>query len=264
MMNEEIDVSELPTDGPVALIDGDSLLYFEMGKPTLEDAIDGLNQRLLHMLNQCKTARYAGFLTIGRCFRYKAAKTKDYKHNRKGGNKPIIFYALKEYLKQEWKFEYIPELEADDLVAVYADKIVGHIDTIICSPDKDVLYQVPGIHYNYRTAEFIDTNIYEAETFLWKQTLMGDPTDGIPGLPKVGPKTAETWLNYMPLQNMPAFVLNKYIEKFGNHEGIRKFAETFRLVYILKSKEDVLRETGIELKDLVINDVKPLNENQCL
>ena len=109
MMNEEIDVSELPTDGPVALIDGDSLLYFEMGKPTLEDAIDGLNQRLLHMLNQCKTARYAGFLTIGRCFRYKAAKTKDYKHNRKHGNKPIIFYALKEYLKQEWKFEYIPE-----------------------------------------------------------------------------------------------------------------------------------------------------------
>ena len=249
-MNEEIDVSGLPTDGPVALIDGDSLLYFEMGKPTLEDAIDGLNQRLLHMLNQCETARYAGFLTIGRCFRYNAAKTKEYKYNRKRGSKPIIFYALKEYLKQEWKFEHVPELEADDLVAVYQTE-----DTIICSPDKDVLYQVSGRHYNYRTAEFIDTIPYEAGTFLWKQTLMGDSTDGIPGIPKVGPKTAETWLNDMPLQNMSGFVLKKYIEKFGEVEGICKFAETFKLVYILKSKEDVLRETGIELNELVINNV---------
>ena len=259
MMNEEINASELPTDGPVALIDGDSLLYFEMSKPTLEDAIDGLNQRLLHMLNQCETARYAGFLTIGRCFRYQAAKTREYKGNRKKGSKPIIFYALKEYLKQEWKFEYISELEADDLVAVYSNE-----NTIICSPDKDVLYQVDGRHYNYRTAEFVETTDVEAEIFLWKQMLMGDPTDGIPGIPKVGEKTANTWLYDIPLLDMPTFVLNKYIEKFGNHEGICKFAETFRLVYILKTKEDVLRETGIELKDLVINDVKPLNENEWL
>ena len=55
---------------------------------------------------------------------------------------------------------------------------------------------------------------------------------------------------------MPTFVLNKYIEKFGDHEGISKFAETFKLVYILKSEEDVLRETGIELSKLVINDIK--------
>ena len=84
---------------------------------------------------------------------------------------------------------------------------------------------------------------------------MGDPTDGIPGIPKVGIKTAEAWLNNVQLQEMPAFVLNKYIEKFGTSEGISKFAETFKLVYILKSSEDVLRETGIELPELVTNDV---------
>jgi hypothetical protein len=235
----------------VALIDGDSLIYFEMGKPTLEDAIDSLNHRLQEMIDRCGADKYAGFLTIGKCFRYKEAKTRKYKGNRKHGNKPIIFYALKEYLKQEWKFEYIPELEADDLVAVYSNE-----NTMICSPDKDVLYQVEGTHYNYRTADFVETTDVEAEIFLWKQMLMGDPTDGIPGIPKVGEKTADTWLYDMPLLDMPTFVLNKYIEKFGNHEGILKFAETFRLVYILKTKEDVLRETGIELKNLVINDVK--------
>jgi len=243
----------------VALIDGDSLIYFEMGKPTLEDAIDSLDHRLHEMIDRCGADRYAGFLTIGKCFRYKEAKTRKYKGNRKHGNKPIIFYALKEYLKQEWKFEYISELEADDLVAVYANE-----NTMICSPDKDVLYQVKGTHYNYRTADFVETTEVEAEIFLWKQMLMGDPTDGIPGLPKVGPKTADKLLETIQLENIPQFVLKKYIEMFGIHEGVCKFAETFRLIYILKSKEDVLRETGIELKDLVINDIKPLNENEWL
>ena len=235
----------------IALIDGDSLIYFEMGKPTLEDAIDSLDHRLHEMIDRCGANRYAGFLTIGKCFRYSQAKTREYKGNRKKGSKPIIFYALKEYLKQEWKFEYIPELEADDLVAVYANE-----NTMICSPDKDVLYQVEGTHYNYRTADFVETTDVEAEIFLWKQMLMGDPTDGIPGLPKVGSKTADKLLNNIQLENMPQFVLKKYIEKFGNHEGICKFAETFKLVYILKSQEDVLRETGIELSKLVINDIK--------
>ena len=41
---EELDVLQLPEDGPIALIDGDSLLYYEMGKPTLEEAIEGLNK----------------------------------------------------------------------------------------------------------------------------------------------------------------------------------------------------------------------------
>ena len=236
----------------IILIDGDSLIYFEMGKPTLEEAIDSLDGRIHEMMNRCGTTKYAGFLTIGKCFRYTQAKTKKYKGNRKKGIKPIIFYALKAYLQQEWKFEYISELEADDLVAVYSD----YQNTIICSPDKDVLYQVDGRHYNYRTAEFVETTDVEAETFLWKQMLMGDPTDGIPGIPKIGEKTANKWLYDVPVLDMPTVVLNKYIEKFGNHEGILKFAETFKLVYILKTKEDVLRETGIELSNLVINDIK--------
>ena len=60
----------------VILIDGDSLLYFEMGKDTLEEAIESLDGRLFEMLNLCKAEKYAGFLTIGKCFRYKEAKTK--------------------------------------------------------------------------------------------------------------------------------------------------------------------------------------------
>ena len=93
---------------------------------------------------------------------------------------------------------------------------------------------------------------------------MGDSTDGIEGLPKVGPKTADLWLELVQPLDMPEFVLKKYLEKFGISNGIDKFAETFKLIYILKSPEDVLRETGIELPELVTYDVKSQNENEWL
>ena len=241
----------------IALIDGDSLIYYEMNKPTLEEALDSLDGRLHQMFEEVKATKYAGFLTSGKCFRYNAAKTKPYKGNRKYGDKPIIFPAIKEYLRQRWNFISVPELEADDLVSVYHDPL----KTVICSPYKDVLYQNKVCNYNYGKAEFVTVDENEATTFLWKQMLMGDSTDGIQGIPKVGQKTADTWLKNVIPQDMPKFVLEKYTEKFGIHEGITKFAETFKLVYILKTKEDVLRETGIELPDLVAYDVEPVKED---
>lgn len=233
------------------LIDGDSLIYYEMGKPTLEEALQGIDQRINQMLVECKATKYAGFLTSGKCFRYNVAETKPYKGNRRHGDKPIIFPALKEYLRQEWNFISVPELEADDLVSIYHDPM----KTIICSPDKDVLYQNKVHNYNYGKADFVTMDENDSIRFLWKQVLMGDSTDGIGGIPKVGPKTAEKWLEDVLPHEMPAFVLNKYIEKFGIHEGIYKFTETFKLIYILKSREDAVIAAGIELPDLETYDI---------
>jgi len=241
----------------IALIDGDSLIYYEMGKPTLEEALQSLDGRLHQMFEQTKATHYAGFLTSGRCFRYAAAKTKPYKGNRKKGDKPYIFPAIKEYLRQEWGFTSVPELEADDLVSIYHDPL----KTVICSPDKDVLYQNKGVHYNYGKAELIIVDENESIEFLWKQMLMGDSTDGIQGIPKVGAKTADAWLKPIYTDKMPEFVLNKYIEKFGLYKGVTNFAETFKLVYILKDVTDVHREIGIELNPLTTYEVNHINSD---
>ena len=106
------------------------------------------------------------------------------------------------------------------------------------------------MHYNYGKAETVVVDEVKAAKFLWKQMLMGDSTDGITGIPKVGPKTADKWLADINTDEMPTFVLQKYIEKFGYAKGISNFAETFKLVYILKNKEDVWRETDCQESDL--------------
>ena len=92
--------------------------------------------------------------------------------------------------------------------------------------------------------------------------LMGDSTDGIVGIPKLGVKTADKMLDPLKTKDMPTFVLNKYIETFGIHEGISKFGETFKLVYILRSRKEALLETGIELDDLVINKVETAESDE--
>jgi hypothetical protein len=246
------DVTRLPKDGNICLIDADSLVYYEMDKPTLELAIQGIDARIKNMLDVCNTTLFAGFMTEGRCFRYKV--TSSYKGNRKGRPKPPIFYALKAHLKQKYGFWALSALEADDLVCYYS--FTDNRKTIVCSPDKDVLYQCIGMHYNYQKAHFQHTTPEEALKFLWKQVLMGDSTDGIPGLPGVGSKTSDNWLKTR-VTDFEGFALKKYVEKFGMVEGVFKFHETFRLVYLLRSSEDITRETGLVLPALEVSQLEP-------
>lgn len=234
----------------VALIDADSLIYYEMGKDTLEEAMESIDTRIKQIINFAEADYYVGFLTLGECFRYKIAKSKPYKYNRRGGaSKPPIFYALKEYIQQKWGFYGVNGLEADDLVAIHQHE--DNIESVICSPDKDVLKQLVGRHFNYGKQEFVTTTDQEADEFLVKQILMGDSTDGIPGIPKVGEKTAQKWIeqaNY-DIECIRSMAFQKYMEKFGLRKGIHKFAETFNLVYLLRTKAEAY-DVGVTDVDL--------------
>lgn len=106
----------------------------------------------------------------------------------------------------------VPEVEADDVIGTYAKQASEQGKTVlIASGDKD-LAQVVNEKVN-----LIDTMkkvIYDEHGVLEKYgvrpdqiidylTLMGDSSDNIPGVPKVGPKTAVKWLQeYQTLDNL--------------------------------------------------------------
>ncbi len=119
-------------------------------------------------------------------FRHNIAKTKPYKGNRDGMVKPRFLDHCKEYLVKQYFGIQMHGYEADDGIA----SDMTQTGAIHCGIDKDIL-QIPGRHYNYVKQEWLVISEDEAKLRLYRQVLMGDASDNVPGLPKVGEKTAE-------------------------------------------------------------------------
>lgn len=113
-----------------------------------------------------------------------------YKANRKGKPKPIGFKALKSELLREDTAFMFEQIEADDLISIFATMAETMDDpVIIASGDKDLM-QIAGTHV------WLDQVVTEqsdeaALRFTYQQCLAGDATDGVPGCPGIGAVTAE-------------------------------------------------------------------------
>src|SRR4249920_174764 len=102
-----------------------------------------------------------------------------------------------------WPLLMIEGVEADDVIGTLATQAsAAGIDTVISTSDKDLAQLVkPGvICVNTMSNETLDEagvlakfNV-RADQVLDLLTLTGDTVDNVPGVPKVGPKTAAKWL----------------------------------------------------------------------
>jgi len=109
----------------------------------------------------------------------------------------------------------IPNVEADDVIATVTMRWLneGRGDAIIASTDKDlhVLIQYGALVWNHFNSEMRDRQWVQnkfgipVEMLTDYLALMGDATDGIPGVSKVGAKTAAELLNnYKTLEGVMA------------------------------------------------------------
>ncbi|MHC4149127.1 MAG: DNA polymerase I, partial [Planctomycetota bacterium] len=102
--------------------------------------------------------------------------------------------------------------EADDIIGTLAKKASAKgIDAFICSKDKDMLQlldkHVCMLDMKTDTRTDKDSMLAEMEVsprqFIDVLALQGDPTDNVPGVPDVGPKTALDWIQrYRSLENL--------------------------------------------------------------
>lgn len=236
------------------LIDADSLIYFVAHLETLEEAILRLDERVNNIMKANDTDQYVMFLTGRDCFRYQVAKSAPYKGNRKDREKPKWIGVITQYMVTRYKSVYYKGLEADDAVCYFKNVIPN---SRICAIDKDVVNSTEGTHFNYgmekvpstmpqewRFKGFITVTESDAINALYSQMLTGDSGDNIPGIKGVGPAKAAKIMNTITSKTEEESILNYYIGVYGVVEGIVRFAETFRLVYMLRNDEDMMREIG--------------------
>lgn len=144
-------------------------------------------------------------------FRKKVDET--YKGNRVTNHrrKPVGYAATRVWAEEAFPSECWYSLEGDDVLGILATR--NQDKTVIWSGDKD-LQQIPGKHLDN------DGNVYnisqlQADVYFYRQTLTGDTTDGYPGCPGIGPKTAEKLISEKDFTEASAWrtVVEQYKKK---------------------------------------------------
>lgn len=97
----------------------------------------------------------------------------------------FVPHLRKRVVAEGWAIEST-DREADDLLRIWAEQArAAGIDYVICSVDKD-LKCIPGKHWLMHKKTLITISEEEACRHYYEQLLKGDPTDNIPGVPRIG------------------------------------------------------------------------------
>jgi DNA polymerase-1 len=154
-----------------------------------------------------------------------------------------------------------PGVEADDVIASLTDQAANRsIETIISTGDKDIAQLVrPGVTLvNTMSNETLNEAGVQAkfgvrpDQMVDYQALVGDSVDNVPGVEKVGPKTAVKWLTqYGSLDNIIA-----HADEIGGKVG-----ENLRtaLSWLPTARALVTLDRGLDLP-LGIDDLAPASE----
>lgn len=139
-----------------------------------------------------------------------------YKGNRTG-RAPIILMEVKAHLEAAYPSFVRPGLEADDILGILSTHktLGGEGKKIIVSTDKD-FKTIPGLFYDMGLKDIRTISEDDADYWHMMQTLMGDQTDGYPGCPGVGVKTAEKILK--PVVGNPGAMWQSVLEAFKKKE----------------------------------------------
>lgn len=196
----------------IALIDGDVLVYktafasehiidWGDGWSTLhsdeQEAKSIMDGHLKAITERLEPDEVVIALTCHETPNFRKAIYPNYKENRTAKRKPLVWRAMRDYLLEAHAARIKPNLEADDILGIYATRTASAKteERVIVSIDKD-FKTIPGKLFRLGLGnasdygEMIDTNDEQADYNFMMQTLMGDATDNYPGCPGVGEKKA--------------------------------------------------------------------------
>ena len=263
----------------VFIIDGSSYLYrayhampplsTSKGQPT--GAIKGVTNMLMTLKKDSEGSPIiVVFDAKGKTFRSEIYK--EYKANRPPMPEDLTqqLDPLKEICKAiGFPLIEIPGVEADDVIATLVNKAKEkNFKAVVSSLDKDLMQLVEDpnitIMNTMKHQIFTEDKVFEKFGVQPNQirdmlALVGDSSDNIPGVPKVGQKTAAKWLN--EYKNLDGIKDNAESIKGVVGENLRSsLADLERNVELVSLKDDV--ELGVSFDSLLQfnTDQKRLDE----
>lgn len=224
----------------IALIDAD-LVAFRCAATVQEHepvdiAIYRVDVLMRQILEATDSEQYKSFLTGRGNFR-KVINT-EYKANRKDKEPPYYLQDCRKYLIEEWNAIVSEGCEADDLLGIEQTD-----ETVVCSLDKDLL-MIPGVHFNWNKVEYTQVDQQLGLRTFYKQMLIGDRSDNIFGVDKIGPVKAAKCIDHLETeQEMFDTVLALYNDEYS------RFIMNAQCLWIMQNKDETWahRSQGLRL-----------------
>lgn len=151
---------------------------------------------------------------------------KKYKEHRGAVAKPDSMLDVIDAMKALYSTLWEDRLEADDIMG----RLASSEEAVAVTIDKD-LRCTPGWHWNPdKEWEARYVTVEQADRFFYKQWMMGDSTDKIPGIPKVGPVKADRLLEAERPQNWEPMVMVEYEKRELSEEYALSQATAVRIL----------------------------------
>lgn len=242
----------------IALIDAD-LVAFRCAA-TVKDydpvdvAIYRVDVLMRQILEATESQEYRSFLTGRGNFR-KVINT-EYKANRKDKEPPCYLQECRDYLIKEWNTEVSDGCEADDLLGIAQTDA-----TVVCSLDKDLL-MIPGTHFNWTKLEYTHVDQLNGLRTFYKQMLIGDRSDNIFGVDKIGPVKAAKLIDHLEDEMQ---MLNTTLDLYN--DDIERFIMNAQCLWIMQNEDETWVHRSLELplpSQLKLEMEKELNFMKCL
>ena len=146
-------------------------------RESLDTAINRVESTMHHIQQACGSSEYEFYIAGDNNFRktlyplYKANRTAD---------KPMWLEDCREFCMEQYGAKIVNDVEVDDMCGIRMTAMEGMEECICVSLDKDLL-QIPGKHYNFVKQEFYTTTPLEGLRMFYKQIILGDESDNVPG-----------------------------------------------------------------------------------
>lgn len=223
----------------IAFIDADPLLYIigsKIDKEQPTNLYEFIEEKVHSIVTYIATTTNSTHVRLAwsgdNIFRQEVYLAAPYKNR---GDKPPFVEVVDTCIKQlalPYASYRIEGLEADDLLSIWAEqsRSLG-IEYTTASPDKD-LDQIPGERFKYDKASLYVMTPEQAIDSFNMQMLMGDSTDGIIGLPGIGPVKARKLLDTAGMM-APGAIFDAYTKHFGPYYGPLVYEQTRQAIMTL-------------------------------
>ena len=268
----------MSTEDPIILVDGSSYLYRAYhALPPLENSKNqptGAIKGVISMIKKIRIDHPESDLAVvfdakGKTFRHDMYT--EYKANRPPMPEDLVsqIEPIHKIIQlMGIKLIMMSGVEADDVIGTLAEQArKKKLDTVISTGDKDMTQLVcKNVSVvNTMTGELLDESGVKEKFGVPPEhitdylALIGDKSDNVPGVDKVGPKTAVKWLDqHTNLENVI-----KNAESLGGKvgENLRSSIDTLKLAHDLVTiKRDVELPFGIEELKVVKEDTEGLTK----